>query len=208
MTKNLSTGIDVLDRQLDGGLPPGRLLALSASAFSQSELFLSEMAAVRPTLYLTTERREPAVRQALDAAGTDTSTVSIHRVTPNDPFADAHEKIDTIDASSTVIIDPIRLFEDTNPQAYRTFMNDLKDTVDTTGSLAVLHCLEGQGVPEQRDRTAYLADIIFDLRTEFRSGHVENRLSIPKFRGGKALKKAVDLDLTTSVTVDVSRKIA
>ena len=50
----LSTGIEVLDRKLGGGVPKGTIIALSALPASQSELFLYEMAAVRETVYLTT----------------------------------------------------------------------------------------------------------------------------------------------------------
>ncbi len=208
MTETLSTGIEVLDRELDGGLPEGRILALLASPVSQSELFLYEMAAVRPTTYLTTERTEADVLGGLERTGTSTDDIDIFRITSEDPLAEARTAIETITERRTLIIDPIHLLEETEPNAYRTFMNDLKTRTSETGGLALLHCLEGRRVPEQRDRTEYLADIIFDLSTELRGGKMENSLSIPKFRGGQALPEAVDLDLTTDVTIDVSRKIA
>lgn len=208
MTETLSTGIEVLDRELDGGLPGGCVLVLSASPVSQSELFLYEMAAVRPTVYLTTERAEADVVNGLEGTGTPTEDVDVHRITPEDPIAEARAAIETLPESGTLIVDPIRLFEETEANAYRTFMNDLKTRTTETGSLTLLHCLEGRRVPVQRDRTEYLADVIFDLSTELRGGKMENSLSIPKFRGGQALPEAVDLDLTADVTIDVSRKIA
>ena len=208
MTETLSTGIEILDQELDGGVPAGRILALSASPVSQSELFLYEMAAVRPTVYLTTERTETDVIDGLEGTGTPTETVDIHRITSEDPLGEAKAAIETLPEKGTLIIDPVRLFEETEPTAYRTFLNDLKIRTSETGSLTLLHCLEGRRVPDQRDRTEYLADIIFDLETELRGGKVKNSLSIPKFRGGEALSESVNLDLTADVTVDVSRKIA
>lgn len=208
MTETLSTGIEVLDRELDGGLPAGRILALSASPVSQSELFLYEMAAVRPTMYLTTERTEEAVLDGLERTGTSTDDVDVHRITPSDPIGEATDVIETLPGTGTLIVDPMRLFEETGSNDYRTFMNDLKTRTAESGGLTLLHCLEGRRVPDQRDRTEYLADIIFDLKTEIRGGTMENSLSIPKFRGGQALPESVDLDLTADVTIDVSRKIA
>jgi KaiC/GvpD/RAD55 family RecA-like ATPase len=208
MTETLSTGIEVLDRELDGGLPEGSVLALSASPVSQSELFLYEMAAVRPTVYLTTERVESDVLEGLRGTGTSPENVDVHRISPENPLAEARAAIETLSQRGTLIVDPIRLFEETEATAYRTFMNDLKTRTTETDSLTLLHCLEGRRVPDQRDRTEYLADVIFDLSTELRGGKMENSLSIPKFRGGQALPEAVDLDLTADVTIDVSRKIA
>ena len=208
MTRTLSTGIEVLDRELDGGLPQGSVLVLSASPVSQSELFLYEMAAVRPTVYLTTERTEVDVINGLEGTGTSTEEMSIYRITSDDPLDEARTAIETLPETGTLIVDPIRLFEETEVEAYRAFLNDLKTRTVETGSLTLLHCLEGRRVPDQRDRTEYLADIIFDLSTELRGGTMENSLSIPKFRGGQALTEAIDLDLTADVTVDVTRKIA
>ncbi len=208
MTETLSTGIEVLDRELDGGLPEGRVLALLASPVSQSELFLYEMAAVRPTVYLTTERTETDVIDGLAETGVSADDVDVYRITSEDPLAEANTAIEALSETGTLIVDPIRLFEETEANAYRTFMNDLKTRTAETGSLTILHCLEGRRVPDQRDRTEYLADIIFDLSTELRGGKMENSLSVPKFRGGQALPESIALDLTADVTVDVTRKIA
>ncbi len=208
MTTVLSTGIEVLDRELDGGLPQGSVLAFLASPVSQSELFLYEMAAIRPSVYLTTERTEADIIDGLERTGTPTDDISVHRISAEAPLEEATTAIETLPEAGTLIIDPIQLFEETEIDAYRTFLNELKTRTAETGSLTLLHCLEGRRVPDQRDRTEYLADIIFDLSTELRGGHLTNSLSIPKFRGGRALPESIELDLTSDVTVDVTRKIA
>ncbi len=66
MVGRLDTGIDVLDRKLDGGLPPGCIVAYTADPASQSELLLYELTAARGTLYLSTERSDDAVRHAIE----------------------------------------------------------------------------------------------------------------------------------------------
>jgi KaiC/GvpD/RAD55 family RecA-like ATPase len=208
MTGILPTGIEVLDRKLDGGIPQGCVVVLSASPASQSELFLYEMTSPRQTTYLTTERTIPHVQDGLAQAGISLDDIEIHSVTSSDPLDDARDVIDEIPTASTVIVDPMRRLETTETEAYRSFLNELKRTAVETDSLILLHCLDGCRVPEQRDRTEYLADIIFDLSTNLHGGTIENALSIPKFRGGSSLSDAIELDLTTDVTIDVSRKIA
>lgn len=201
----LSTGIDILDRKIGGGIPPGKVIALSAVPASQSELFLYELAEVRDTVYLTTERREEDIESCL---GAEHDECSIHRLPAENPFETGRTALKELSDQSTLIVDPVNLLEKEEPRAYQEFINDVKAyTVENQG-IALLHCLDGQRVPEQRDRTRYLADIIFSLNTTLRGDSIENSLSIPKFRGGRALPEAIDLELTAEVTIDVSRKIA
>lgn len=207
-TETLSTGIDVLDRKLDGGIPAGRTVALLASPTSQSELFLYEMATARETLYLTTERTAAAVESELERAGTDSDAVDVRRLDDDDPVGAARSALEELPDESMLIVDPINPLEAADADAYRAFLNELKTRTVETGGLALLHCLDGRAVPAQRDRTEYHADVVFDLVTKLRGGSVENRLSLPKFRGGESLSDAIELDLTADVTIDVSRKIA
>lgn len=208
MTEPLATGIEVLDRKLDGGLPAGSVVVLSASPVSQSELFLYEMASVRPTTYLTTERTAEDVRGSLDRSDASPEDVEVHDVGTADPLTDARELVADLPEESTLIVDPMRLLEAEAADPYRTFLNELRQRTAGAGGLTILHCLEGRGVPEQRDRTEYLADVVFSLSTTVRGGSIENSLTIPKYRGGRALTEAIDLDLTADVTIDVTRKIA
>jgi KaiC/GvpD/RAD55 family RecA-like ATPase len=73
---------------------------------------------------------------------------------------------------------------------------------------AHLHCLDGHGVPELRDTTEHMADIVFELDTRVKGDRVENRLAVPKFRGGQALADVIKLELADEVEIDTSRDIA
>jgi|AntRauTorcE11897_2_1112592.scaffolds.fasta_scaffold43096_1 archaellum biogenesis ATPase FlaH len=204
----LSTGMDVLDRKFGGGIPAGRVVALSAAPASQSELFLYEMAAVRETVYLTTERTAADVERTLAETDAPVDRIDIRRLDADSPLTDARAVIDDVDEASTLIVDPIDPLERRGGSEYQAFVNGLRARTAETGSLAVLHCLNGRDVPPQRDRTEYFADIIFDLITERRGGSIENSLAIPKCRGWRSLSETIELDLTSDVTIDVSRKIA
>lgn len=207
MTETLPTGIDVLDRKLDGGIPPGRIVVLSASPASQSELFLYELASVRETVYLSTERSGSAVRDVLRGTGTDLDTVEVHRV-DDDPLVEADRAVRGLSERTTVVVDPVASLERQDPDRYREFLNELKRRLVENESIAVLHCLDRRTQPDARDTTEYLADIVFDLSMEVRGETLEHHLVVPKFRGGRALEERIKLNLTAEVTIDVSRTIA
>jgi KaiC/GvpD/RAD55 family RecA-like ATPase len=77
-----------------------------------------------------------------------------------------------------------------------------------TGGLTVLHGMKTAATPQNRGLTEHMADIVFDLDTEVKGSEIENRLAVPKFRGGRALDETIKLRLTEEVDVDTSRDIA
>jgi hypothetical protein len=87
-------------------------------------------------------------------------------------------------------------------------MNEMQNHIFNTGSLAVLHCLTGHQIPRLRDATEHFADVVFQLDTTVAGDDVENRLAIPKFRGGRAPSDVIKLDLVEEVSIDTSRDIA
>ncbi|WP_227354300.1 RAD55 family ATPase [Haladaptatus salinisoli] len=207
MSGRLSTGIPVLDRELDGGIPPGSTVALCARPASQSELLLTEFTVSRPTLYLTTDRDEEAVSGRFRRApGRRTPEV---RYVPGDaPLEHARRLFRRLPGGSTLVIDSMNLLERQDSSRYRNFLHDLQQHVRGTDGLAVFHCLDGRSVPDRRDVTEHVADVVFQLRTEISGDRVENRLAVPKFRGGRALPETIKLELTESVSIDMSRDIA
>lgn len=207
MNDVLATGIDVLDRKLNGGVPTGSLALLSADPASQSEQVLYELTIPRQTLYLTTARSPAAVRSAMANAGGDVEATSIQALT-DQSYSEALSLIKACPPNSTVIIDTIDMLEAGSTQEYLHFLNDVRAELFAKDSLAILHGLNGRKVHAQRDITEYLADIIFELSTEVRGENIENRLIVPKFRGGVPFDETVKLELTEEIAIDTSRDIA
>lgn len=208
MADRLPTGISVLDRQLDGGIPAGSIVTLTADPASQSELFLQELTAARGTLYLTTIRSDQAVRDAYDRAKTRTGNPTIRDVGGDAPLDRANRFIRELPQNATLIIDVVDPLERSRRARYREFLNELQTHMVNTSSIAVLHALQGEAIPENRDMSEHMSDLVFDLRTEITTSEIQNRLAIPKFRGGRALEEPIKLQLTESVTIDTSRDIA
>lgn len=208
MPRRLRTGIDVLDRKLSGGIPPGSVVALVAPPASQAELLLYELTVPRQTLYLTAERSAEAVRDAFDRTNAPTGSPEVRRLDGEAPVDAAHRLVEALPEDSTLIVDPVDTLESQDLSRYRRFLNALQTAMVNTGGLAVLHCLDGLTPPPGRDNTVYMADVVFSLDTRISGESVENRLAVPKFRGGRALDETIKLELAERVQIDTSRDIA
>jgi len=209
MSDRLRTGIDVLDRKLDGGIPAGSIVVLNASPASQAELFLYELTATRGSLYLSLDRSQQAIQDSLENSPTNTGEPTVRHVSGEAPLDNASKLVSALPEASNLIIDPLNVLEEQEPPSrFRSFMNDLQNHIFNTGSLAVLHCLDGRAVPPLRDTTEHFADVIFQMDTRVNGDEVENELAIPKFRGGRAPANVIKLNLVEDVSIDTSRDIA
>ncbi|ADD07014.1 uncharacterized protein Nmag_3464 [Natrialba magadii ATCC 43099] len=207
MVERLETGIDVLDRKLDGGLPPGCLVAYTAAPASQSELLLYELTAARGTLYLSTERSTDAVRHAVENSPSDVGNPTIRHVGSDAPITETRKLINALPDGANLIIDTMDVLEHTDREEFISFLNDLKTQMLEKNGIAVLHCLKGDE-PTNRSRTFHAADAVFDLQTAISGAELENHLTVPKFRGGSQPTEAIKLELTEEVAIDTSRDIA
>ncbi|MFC7059680.1 RAD55 family ATPase [Halovenus salina] len=209
MTDRLRTGIDVLDRKLDGGIPAGSIVALSASPASQAELFLYELTATRGTLWLSLNRTGEAVRDSIENTPAETGDPTVRHISGEAPLDNAGKLVSALPETSNLIVDPIDVLESQEPPSrFRSFMNDLQNHIFNTNSMAILHCLKSRSTPPLRDTTEHFADVVFDLETNVAGDEIENRLSIPKFRGGRAPADTIKLELIDEVSIDTSRDIA
>lgn len=208
MARRLSTGVEVLDRELNGGLPAGSVVAYQAPAASQGELLLYELTRPRETMYLTTDRTEDAVAEGIETTQAPTGSPEIQLVTGEDPLDAARRAFRRAFDGMTVIIDPVDPLESVDRARYETMLNELKNHMANTGSIAFLHCLKRDREPERRPTTNHMADVVFDLSVTMKGGDLDSRLSVLKYRGGTIPSESIKLDLTERVRVDTSRDIA
>ncbi|WP_435095528.1 RAD55 family ATPase [Halarchaeum sp. P4] len=208
MADRLPTGIDVLDRKLDGGLPGGSVLVYESPPASQGELLLYELARPRDTLYLTADRTESAVTDAFANTTVPVEEPDVRFLANDAPLDNGRRLFRNMGEGETLIIDPVDALERTERARYETFLSELQNHMHNTGGIAVLHGLRGSRVPELRDTTIHMSDVVFRLEMSTKGSDVENTLSVPKFRGGRALDETVKLNLGNRVSIDTSRDIA
>jgi KaiC/GvpD/RAD55 family RecA-like ATPase len=207
-SSRLSTGVDVLDRQLGGGFPPGSVVAYTTPPASQAELLLYEMTRPRPALYLSTTRTEIAVEDALERTNAPTGDPRIRYIEGDDPLGNVEGRFRDVSGESTLIIDTVDVLERDERPRYQNFLNELQNHMQNTGGLAVLHGLNGQDVSRLRDLTHHLADVVLDLKVDTEGSEVEATLAVPKFRGGRPPTETLTLELDDRVRIDTSRDIA
>jgi len=208
MSERVSTGVTALDRELNGGLPTGTVVAFRADPASQAELFFERLATQRETLYLTVDRPPTAVSASLRGQGDRCPDRSVRSIDGDAPTVDTLRSLTSLPEEGVLIVDSIGPLERADAGQYRAFLDELRSTVSRTDGVAVLHALKHDEAPAQRHRTEHVADIVFDLVTEIRNDTVENRLVVPKFRGGRALAEPLRIALTDRIAVDTSRDIA
>jgi KaiC/GvpD/RAD55 family RecA-like ATPase len=213
MAGRLKTGIEILDRRLDGGVPSGSVVAITGPPDSQTELLLYELTATRGSLYLTTERTERAVNETLATLEGTRASVgepTVRHIPREERLEQANRLFRALPEGANLIIDTADPLERTETDQYRSFLNDLRDHMVDIDSVAFVHCLTGpeSRVPRNRNTTLHMADVIFNLRKQIRGTDVEIQLTVPKYRGGSALMNTIKLEITDSVAIDTSRDIA
>lgn len=202
------TGIEVLDRRLDGGIPEGSVVALVAPPESNAELFLYQLTSSRPTLYLTSIRSAAAVRDALEATRAPKGEPKVHELGTAEPLDRANRAVGQLRGDATLIVDPVDPLESRETSRFVSFLNELQTHMQNTSNIAVLHCLADDDQPPNRRMTLHAADVVFNLDMEVRGSNLVNRLTVPKLRGGRAITEEIKLELTEEVAVDTSRDIA
>lgn len=201
MTERLSTGVDVIDRRLGGGLPAGTLLVVSAPPDTGSEQLLRAFLDAHGGRYLT------LLRGAEEVASEMSTFVDVSHVRPPELFGDASARFDRIAQGSAVVVDPVNELEAATPDDYVSLLGSLKRRLAETGSVGVLHCLRTATEPDLRWLTLGRADWVWHLELTRLPLSVEARLYITKSRGGRSLPEPLKLHFDGGVRVDTSRDI-
>lgn len=177
----VATGVDGLDRLVDGGFPPGSVVALEADPASQAELLLHDVTGTRGTLYLTTERSDAVVRNALETSPVAVGSPTIRYLDGDDPLRDATALLEDLPEDTNLVVDTVDALEAADRGAYVDFLNALKQRVVETDGLAVLHCLDDEP-PAQRSRTEHFADAVVRFDSAAEEDGTGHTVEVQKFR--------------------------
>ena len=183
----LSTGIELLDSGLGGGIPAGSLVAVSALPRAQSEPLLYAMAAANSTRYLSALRPAEEVADSLTTAaqvGRDALDVDVRGVDGDDVLASPEEFLGGLDANSLLILDPTTELEQGDRTRYREFLDTAKRALRMTDSVGLFHCHENTPSVLRRDMTLARADQVWDVRMDVVDRTVKTCLAVTKVRGG------------------------
>jgi KaiC/GvpD/RAD55 family RecA-like ATPase len=231
----LSTGVDSIDRRVNGGLNAGSMMAIISPPAFQIHTLIHQLILERPTVYITTLRSESSVQNDIDqnTVGnfpvaikevgvaqsehseamrrfTDSNIYSINTTESESFLDDIFDIISTIGDEQNVIIDPVNPLERSESRnAYQKLLREFSSKLIDSEGLGVLNCLTLEEPPEFRETTLTFADVVWEL--DVVEGHqrdLEIRSRIPKNRGGDAVLEDITLKLANSrIHVDDSRNI-
>ncbi|ELZ23862.1 recombinase A [Haloterrigena salina JCM 13891] len=205
--REYTTGIDVLDRFIGGGLKAGVLAALRAPASSQSERLLAELVAQHRTVFVSITRSEREVRDWIERTVDMHHELTVRTPTVDDVLADPDDAIGPIPPESILVVDPMDLLESEPRDRYLAVLDAIKEQLRTADSVGLVHCLEADRSPANRELTLKRADQVWRLETTVRSQEIRTRLLITKARRGRTFDKPIPLVLSDRVRIDHSRNI-
>jgi len=152
-TGRFPTGLRFLDKQLNGGLKAGGVLALTSPPQSQVELLFQEFARERPLLYVSLLSPDEAeLRRIVDPSGDDAVEVTVAYQDPETVLADPESFAAGLPDDSYVLIDAVNPIERSSPDTYLRFLNAVKERMRQGNSFAVVQRPERRGPRERCTR--------------------------------------------------------
>jgi KaiC/GvpD/RAD55 family RecA-like ATPase len=203
-----TTGVDTLDRRLQGGIPAGDVVAFTAPADTQAELLLESLACERETVFVSTLRTAAEAKRTLVDAGADLGGLRVSRASPDELLSNPGRFVDRIPDRSNLIVEGVGALETADRESYLAFLDAVKSSVSNTESAGVLFAIDREDDPERRSLTLHRADHVWRLYQELTNKGLRTTFSVPKRRGGAALRDPIQVRLTDEVEVDTSRDIA
>lgn len=208
MATRLSTGIEKLDRALNGGVREGSVISITAPPNSQYEIFLQHFIKERDTLYISTTRTEEHINKQLSLRGIDRNGCGVKYVDPTDSvMEDVLNYAKKPPRGSNVIIDISDPLESEDTGRIINFFHELKTHMETIGGIALVVGLNSEPVPSGRKYTYKMADIVMDIEFIHRGTETEIMMRTPKNRNETAVIDPLKLLITDNVEVDSKRQV-
>lgn len=210
--EKLETGIDILDSRLNGGLPTGSVVAFISNPMAMSELFLYELAATRTTHYFTTSRSPESIEGSLESLGEESDNINFVDVGSVDDYKAEfiNEHLNEVEPEENIIFDTFSDMTHNQKDRYVEVLNNIYETNQENGGITYLYMVKGNDDPftHEENKVIHVADVIFRIVFNISGEQVENRLAIPKLRGGSPPDQTIKLKIGRTVTIDTSRDIA
>jgi KaiC/GvpD/RAD55 family RecA-like ATPase len=225
------TGISLLDKRLNGGLPEGSLVCVYANPISMPEAFLYQFASIKKTYYFITSRPAQYVQQNIAAMGFNVENIEFIDVFTQyylneygqfvleDRYRDK-EIFDFVDhylskilqskEDYNVIIDSISFFLklEVGNGLKEWLINKLYVTSKESKNLFYIYLMKGVHPQEILSLVMDICDVVFDIDSERLGDRISSRLAIPKIRSKPPMMETFKFYIGEGVQIDTSRDIA
>lgn len=209
------TGIAGLDRELDGGIEPGTLVAIETDSASQGDSLLRHVAAQQPTFYISTTRTEENVEEWLrdQHLVVDPTHIYVQHVDTDRKLGVIDDYLEDLPTPVNVIVDPVNRFETEDVEEYTQTLYRLKSRIQNTRRIGYLHlhdCLQCGADDNCQNCTATYrsSDMVWKVSSEVTDKEINTQLAVTKRRGGSTPERPLKLSMGADISVDTSRNIS
>ncbi|RLI72653.1 recombinase RecA [Archaeoglobales archaeon] len=226
----LPTGIELLDKKLNGGLPRGSFICVYGDPVATPEAFLYQFSEIRKTYYINTSRSAIVIRDDMKRMGFEVNDVNFIDVYSNyylNPVLSLSQEerdkeivdftikeIQKVIANESdavnIIVDNYSFFVDLNvpPNLKDFLLNRLYNAAKENDGFVAVYLLKDSHPKKTIVKIFDISDIIFFVDVSVTGSRFVKLFGIPKIRGMVTLNDIYKFEVSEGVQVDTSRDIA
>lgn len=210
------TGITILDEEVLKGIPEGSTIAILGDPDSATEMLLHTLASTgRNTEYITTKRPEIGLLDDIARSNPDIekdelkNEVTIRDLTTNaDDFGDVIRKSLNVVGDGNLIVDTMSSKFDESKEMINLVERITRKTKQNDGLTYLYFVAEStENLSRREKEMLQMVDGVFNVKTEFLGGNVENNLMINKLRGVQLPDEVQSLVYGDRITIDATSDI-
>lgn len=223
------TGIALLDKRLDGGLPAGSFVCLYADPIAMPEAFLYQFASVNNSIYLTTNRPAKFILRDMQLMRLDTKNVRFidvfsqyylneygqfiveDRYRNKEIFDFVSESLNHgSDKNAAIIVDSISFFLNLDVEwgLKDWLLNKLYTISKDSEKVVYVYLIKNVHPLPVVYKVLDLSDVVINVESERIGERIVSKFALPKIRGGKPINEFFRFYVEEGVQVDTSRDIA
>ncbi len=230
-TIDIPTGIVLLDRRLDGGIPQGSFVCVYADPIAMPEAFLYQFATVMKSYYFTTNRSPKFVKIDIQKLGLDAENVNFVDIYSQyylneygqfiveDKYRDK-EIFDFVDDQLTkitedseefnIVFDSLSFFLNLSVEwgMKDWLLNKLYTISKENGTVIYCYLVKNLHPVNVVSKVLDISDVVFDIEAERVGERIVCKFAVPKLRGKRPVSEYFRFYVEEGVQIDTSRDIA
>ncbi len=228
--KGISTGISLLDRRLDGGLPAGSFVCLYADPIAMPETFLYHLASSSKSYYITTNRPTKYVVRDMEILRFRTKDITFIDVFSQyflneygqfvvedryrdkeifDFLADRFQSMNN-NEDYVVVLDNLSFFLNLQVEwgLKEWLLNKLYSIAKEKNTVVCAYMIKKFHPENIVYRVLDLSDVVINVEAERIGEKIVTKFALPKIRGKKPITEFYRFTIDEGIQIDTSRDIA
>ncbi|MEM0331945.1 MAG: RAD55 family ATPase [Archaeoglobaceae archaeon] len=230
-TREIPTGIILLDRNLDGGIPKGSLVCVYAHPLAMPEVFLYHFSSVTKSFYFNTSRPAKYIKEDMERNSISSENVTFVDVftqyylnefgqfVVEDKYRDKEifdflnesmEKICDKNKDFVLVVDSVSFFLSLNVEwsIKEWLLNKLYILSKENDTVVYAYLIKDLHSEDIVRRVLNISDVVIDISFERAGERIINKFAIPKIRGKKPILDYFRFYVDEGVQIDTAKDIA